>query len=117
MKKLTVGTLIEDNGKVGVVTKVIEMGRLDTDNQIIKWRANYEIHYVDGIISVIACVTIDRLVKEGKINIIYRPTTPLPHSPSDLLSDYIDACEQEQEQGQKRNRRTICGDKHLQDKK
>lgn len=114
MEKLTVGTLIEDNDKVGVVTKVIEMGRLDTENQLIKWRANYEIHYVDGIMAIIACTTIERLVREDKIKIIYRPTTPLPHSPRDLLDEYVSTSESDQQQ--KKNRRTNCGEKQAQHK-
>ena len=82
MQKLKVGTLIEDNGKLGVITKVIEMGTLNVDSDIIKWRANYEVHYADGIISIIACSTISRLINEGKIRIISYPTTPLPHYPT-----------------------------------
>ena len=115
MEKLRIGTLIEDNDKVGVITKVIEMGHLDTENQLIKWRANYEIHYVDGIVAIIACTTIERLINEGRIMIIYRPTAPLPHSPRDLLDEYMS--ESEREQQQKKNRRTNCGEKQSQHKK
>ena len=83
MEKLKVGTLIEDNGKLGVITKVIEMGTLNVDSDIIKWRANYEVHYADGIISIIACATISRLISEGKIKIVSYPTaTPLPYYPT-----------------------------------
>lgn len=90
MKKLEVGTLINDNDKIGVVTKVIEVGTLDVEVDIIKWRANYEIHYVDGIISVLGCATVERLIDEGKIEIVYRPTTPLPPSSSkDIMLDVI----------------------------
>jgi len=82
MEKLKVGTLIEDNEKLGVITKVIEMGTLNVGSDIIKWRANYEIHYADGIISIIACATISRLIDEGKIKIISCPATPLPYYPT-----------------------------------
>tara|TARA_B100000212_G_C27376223_1_gene534849 strand:+ start:226 stop:585 length:360 start_codon:yes stop_codon:yes gene_type:complete len=83
MEKLKVGTLIEDNGKLGVITKVIEMGTLNVDSDIIKWRANYEVHYADGIISIIACATISRLIDEGKVKIVsYPATTPLPYYPT-----------------------------------
>ena len=54
MKKdvLKVGTLIKDHDKIGVITKVIEVGQLNTKVPIISWRANYEITYI--IISWIA---------------------------------------------------------------
>ena len=114
MEKLQVGTLISDNDKLGVITKIIEVGTLDVEVDIINWRANYEIHYVDGIVAILGCKTVDRLVKEKKINIIYRPTTPLPHSPRDLLDEYVSTSESEQQQ--KKNRRTNCGEKQAQHK-
>ena len=49
MQKLKVGTLISDNDKLGVITKIIEMGTLDVEVDIINWRANYEIHYIDEV--------------------------------------------------------------------
>ena len=85
MQKLKIGTLINDNDKLGVVTKVIEMGTLDVAIDIINWRANYEIHYIDGIVSILGCKTVERLIEEGKIQIIFTPTTPLPPSPFGLL--------------------------------
>lgn len=108
MQKLEVGTLISDNDKLGVVTKIIEIGTLDVEIDIINWRANYEIHYVDGIVAILGCKTVDRLIKEEKINIIYRPTTPLPHSSSkQLVRDVI----QLQEENKQNKGRTKCGSK------
>ena len=108
MEKLQVGTLISDNDKLGVITKIIEIGTLDVEIDIINWRANYEIHSVDGIVAILGCKTVDRLVKEKKINIIYRPTTPLPHSSSEqLIRDVM----QMQEAELPNNRRNKCGSK------
>jgi hypothetical protein len=105
MRKLPVGTLIEDNGKIGVVTKVIEMGTLNMANDIIKWRANYEVHYADSMVSIIACSTIERLLDEGKIVIISYPTTPLPHYPTASFH----ACEHTPKHPDDEEGRTKCG--------
>ena len=68
MERLKVGTLILDNGKVGVITKVITSGTLKTDNDIINWRNNYEIFYDDGTISVIGENTLLKLIRREEIN-------------------------------------------------
>ena len=70
MEKLKVGTLIEDMGKLGIVTKVITSGTLKTDNELIKWRNNYEIFYSDGTIAILGEATIHRLVQKGDIIIL-----------------------------------------------
>ena len=70
MERLEVGTLIEDMGKLGIISKVITSGTLKTDNDIIKWRNNYEIYYSDGTISVIGETTLHRLIKKGDVKIL-----------------------------------------------
>lgn len=70
MEKLKVGTLIEDMGKLGIVTKVITSGTLKTDNELIKWRNNYEIFYSDGTIAILGESTINRLILKGDIKIL-----------------------------------------------
>ena len=109
MQKLKVGTLISDNNKLGVITKVIEVGTLNTMIDLIKWRANYEVHYTDGVVSILGCTTIDRLIKEGKIKIIYSPATPLPPSSSseDILRESIHM--HDIKQRKKKDRRKGCG--------
>ena len=81
MKKdvLKVGTLINDNGKLGVISKVIEIGQLKTEIKYISWRANYEITYVDGTKLVISCKALNNMISNGVVD-IYHPTTPLPPS-------------------------------------
>lgn len=70
MEKLRVGTLIVDNNKIGIITKVITSGTLKTDNDIINWRNNYEIFYEDGTFSVLGEATLHRLIQKGEVKII-----------------------------------------------
>ncbi len=60
-----------DNGKIGVITRVIKSGSLKTDYSIINWRENYEIHYLDGIQAIMGTETVNRLIAEGKIMVVY----------------------------------------------
>ena len=85
MQILKVGTLIEDNGKIGVIARVIRMGKMDFESDILSWRDNYEIHYLDGNITVIGVRAFARLVEDDKIKIIASSGTTtllLPPSPS-----------------------------------
>jgi hypothetical protein len=70
VEKLKVGTLILDNSKVGVVTKVITSGTLHTEYDLIKWRNNYEIYYDDGTFSIIGEATLHRLIIRGDIKLL-----------------------------------------------
>ena len=70
MEKLKVGTLIQDMGKLGIITKVITSGTLKTDNELIKWRNNYEIFYSDGTIAILGEATLHRLVQKGDVIIL-----------------------------------------------
>lgn len=70
MENLKVGTLLVDNNKVGVITKVITSGTLNTDHDLIKWRNNYEIYYNDGSFSIIGEGTLHRLIKKGEVKIL-----------------------------------------------
>jgi len=70
VEKLKVGTLIEDMGKLGVISRVITSGTLNINNDIIKWRNNYEIYYSDGTIAIIGEATLNRLIQSGAVKII-----------------------------------------------
>ena len=70
MEKLEVGTLIEDMGKMGVISRVITSGTLQTNNDLIKWRNNYEIYYADGTIAIMGESTLHRLIKKGDIKLL-----------------------------------------------
>lgn len=87
MKKdaLKIGTLINDNGKIGVISNVIEMGELNPKIPIISWRANYEITYTDGTKLILSCYALELMLTQEKIKIYY-PTTPPLHHPTVPLS-------------------------------
>ena len=68
--KHPVGTLIEDMGKLAIITRVLASGALKTDISAIKWRNNYEISYNDGDIQIIAESTFNKLVLRGDIKIL-----------------------------------------------
>tara|TARA_R110000824_G_scaffold338482_1_gene524973 strand:- start:639 stop:875 length:237 start_codon:yes stop_codon:yes gene_type:complete len=68
--KYDVGTLIEDMGKLGLITRVLASGALKTNISAIKWRNNYEITYNDGDVQIIAETTFDRLVESGTMKIL-----------------------------------------------
>ena len=82
MKKdvLKIGTLINDNGRIGVISNVIEMGELDPKIPIISWRANYEITYTDGTKLILSCYALEQMLMNNKITIYETTTTPLPYS-------------------------------------
>ena len=68
--KYSVGTLIEDMGKLAIITRVLASGALKTNVSAIKWRNNYEISYNDGDIQIIAEKTFNKLVDKGDIKIL-----------------------------------------------
>ena len=81
MKKnaLKIGTLIRDHDRIGVITKVVEVGELDAKVPIIAWRANYEITYTDGTTLLVSCKALDAMIHNGVVE-IYEPSTALPLS-------------------------------------
>ena len=65
-----VGTLIWDMGKIGVICRLIETGKLNTSNAMVNWRFNYEIYYVDGTITIMGHETLERLINNGSIHLL-----------------------------------------------
>ena len=70
MEKLKVGTLIEDMGKMGIISKVLTSGTLEVENDLIKWRNNYEIYYADGTVSILGETTLHRLIERGDVKVL-----------------------------------------------
>jgi hypothetical protein len=70
VERLELGTLIVDNGKIGIVTKILTSGTLNTDHDLIKWRNNYEVYYSDGSFSIIGEATLHRLIERGEVKIL-----------------------------------------------
>ena len=65
-----VGTLIWDMGKIGVVCRLIETGKLNTASAVVNWRFNYEIYYVDGSVTIMGHDTLVRLIQSGSIYLL-----------------------------------------------
>ena len=70
MEQIKLGTLLLDNNKIGMVTRIITSGTLNTDHDLIKWRNNYEVYYADGTFSIIGEATLHRLIQRGEIKIL-----------------------------------------------
>ena len=98
MKKdaLKIGTLINDNGRIGVISNVIEMGELDPKIPIISWRANYEITYTDGTKLILSCYALEQMLMNKKITIYDTATTLLPYS-SPTSSVEVDGSSEEEQ--------------------
>ena len=65
-----VGTLIWDMGKIGVICRLIETGKLNTSSAVVNWRFNYEIYYVDGSVTIMGHDTLERLITSGTIYLL-----------------------------------------------
>ena len=76
---LKVGTLIKDHDKIGVISKVIEVGQLNAKVPIISWRANYEITYTDSTTLLLSCKALEQMIANGVVEIYY-PPSPLSSS-------------------------------------
>tara|TARA_E500000318_G_scaffold67984_4_gene62782 strand:+ start:9407 stop:9619 length:213 start_codon:yes stop_codon:yes gene_type:complete len=70
VEKIKVGTLLEDMGKLGVITRVITSGTLNVASDLIRWRNNYEVYYSDGTFSIIGEATFERLIESGDIKLL-----------------------------------------------
>jgi len=84
MKKdvLKVGTLISDDGRMAVISKVIEVGELQPTLAYISWRANYEIQYMDGTKLIVGCRALEQMIENGAVEIHHIPATDLLPSSS-----------------------------------
>ncbi len=81
---LKVGTLITDNGKFGIISKVVEIGQLRPEVPIVSWRANYEITYVDGTILLLSCKALEEMIRNGVV-VVHETATKLPPSFKSLV--------------------------------
>ena len=66
---LTIGALIRDGDKVGIIYREIKSGTW-TEQPLFNWRTNYEIYYDDGSVCVMGGDTLNRLVESGKIEVL-----------------------------------------------
>ncbi len=67
--ELKVGTIINDNGKIGVITSIIENG-VWKEMGPFSLHKNYEIKYFDGLVTLMPEKTMMKLIDLGKIEVI-----------------------------------------------
>ena len=68
--KLRVGTILIDNGKIGIITAIIENG-VWSEMGPFALHKNYEIKYfADGMITLMTDATVQKLIALGKIEVI-----------------------------------------------
>ena len=64
-----IGTLIRDRNRIGILYREIKQGTW-TDQPLFNWRTNYEIYYEDGSVCVMGSDTLERLIENGRIELI-----------------------------------------------
>ena len=67
--QLKVGTIIIDNGKIGIITAVIENG-VWQEMGLFSLFKNYEIKYFDGLVTMMTEKTMHNLISLGKIEVV-----------------------------------------------
>ncbi len=68
--ELRVGTIIIDNGRMGIITAVVENG-VWSEMGPFSLHKNYEIKYfVDGMVALMTETTIRKLISLGKIEVL-----------------------------------------------
>lgn len=67
--EISIGMLIRDTGRIGVVTKIIKSGALNTSQSLIKWRVNIEIVYCDGTRAILGEEALHRLINSGIVEV------------------------------------------------
>lgn len=66
---INIGTIILDNGKLGIITNEIKSGTWSEDPWF-NWTTSYEIKYFDGDCCIMTRNSFQRLVKSGKIKVL-----------------------------------------------
>ncbi len=67
--EISVGMLLRDMGRIGIITRIIKSGALDTQQSLIKWRVNIEIAYCDGSRAILGEEAFHRLIKIGVLEL------------------------------------------------
>ena len=70
-----VGTVIQDQGKIGIIRGIIEPNSKLSGYKLMDMRKNYEIYYCDGEVGHLGCRSMLRLVTAGYIKILYDPSS------------------------------------------
>ena len=69
LNDLRIGSLIEDNGNIGVITNIIEQGKW-VDDGPFNLTKNYEINYSDRQTTVMNEFSMRRLIRSGIIVVL-----------------------------------------------
>ena len=67
--ELKVGTVIIDNGKIGIISAIVENGVWQEMGPFSLFK-NYEIKYFDGLVTMMTDKTIRKLIALGKIEVV-----------------------------------------------
>ena len=73
MGTFKIGTLIQDQGKIGIIRGIVEPNSKSTGHRLVDMRKNYEIYYFDGVVGHLGCRSMLRLISAGYIKILYNP--------------------------------------------
>ena len=66
---LKIGSLIKDNGKIGIITNVIEQGK-GTEGGLFSLSKNFEITYADNQVTVMTEYSMKRLIEARTIVVL-----------------------------------------------
>jgi len=66
---ITVGSMIMDNGCLGIITNEIKSGTW-SEEPWFNWTTSYEIKYFDGTCCIMTKNSIERLIDSGKILVL-----------------------------------------------
>jgi|TARA_R110002020_G_scaffold413055_1_gene622598 hypothetical protein len=66
---VSVGTIIMDNGSLGIITNEIKSGTW-SEEPWFNWTTSYEIKYFDGTCCIMTKNSLKRLMESGKIVVL-----------------------------------------------
>ena len=69
-KTYNIGTLIDDLGKLAIITRQIKKGDLSSLPKAMLWSDSYELTYTNGDVCVYGVFTIHKLLANGQMKII-----------------------------------------------
>ena len=74
--KYKVGTLLDDNGRLGMIVKHYPKGESSYENAYkLNWQTNYHVYFASIGSYIIGTNALERLVEQGTIKIVAKTTT------------------------------------------
>jgi len=68
-KRIEIGTIIIDNGNLGLIINEIKSGTW-TEEPLFNWTTSYEIKYANGDVCIMTEASLNRLISSGKIMLL-----------------------------------------------